>query len=544
MQILDAIGSKRVQLSRIIATAAQLTIYLLAFIVDKVIGANNWMIINSTVAIGLLLFAYWQSAKGQIVYLKIYTQYLHGIFFTIGTYLFLIYTPENINTLLLSVYLLLQIPIMLGPVLFSIMFKINKWEYTLAPSLMFLIVIGLFVAVDQQQPIFGTDTHFILAEVLFVSTGVLLVLISIRLGLLIALRDDLIDNLTTELKVANADLESRNKELVNRYKGLFSNSKQAILLIDAQCGIIDVNKYFELVTGYSHNDILNRHLSDISKNTDRELFLKFANSNEIDQILDFDNLELTKKNGDIAFCRAQIKLSHIQNDSPLFMVELIDETNYRLQEMRDQELMATFGTVMRNLNHSLRGPLSTAKGITQLYNLKNAENIENQEGFNMINSILDKLDLQLEMSIKGLEGYEKVWMKEISEKERKTILIIDDNERDLLMLKRIIEELNPESNVVTFSDSQMAVFFMQNLIKRVEYIFVALEMPNLDGAGVIKEIHEKRLHVVNDVYFISEHDISYLEKLDLSDSEFEIIKGFIPKPFSYSQVKTILQSAK
>jgi PAS domain S-box-containing protein len=544
LQILDAIGSKHVQLSRIIATAAQLTIYLLAFIVDKVIGANNWMIINSTVAIGLLLFAYWQSAKGQIVYLKIYTQYLHGIFFTIGTYLFLIYTPENINTLLLSVYLLLQIPIMLGPVLFSIMFKINKWEYTLAPSLMFLIVIGLFVAVDQQQPIFGTDAHFILAEVLFVSTGVLLVLISRRLGSLITLRDDLIYNLTTELKVANADLESRNKELASRYKGLFSNSKQAILLIDAQCGIIDVNKYFELITGFSHSEVLNRHLSDISKNTDRELFLKFANSNELDQVIDFDNLELTKKNGDIAFCKAQIKLSHYQNDLPLFIVELIDETNYRLQEMRDHELMATFGTVMRNLNHSLRGPLSTAKGITQLYKLKNVDNIEMLEGFNMVGTVLDKLDEQLEQSIKGLEGYEKVWMKDKAGSNLKTVLIIDDNERDLLILKRIIEELHPEYNVISFSDSQMAVFFIQNLIKRVEYIFLDLEMPNLDGAGVIREIHKKRIHVVNDVYFISGHDISYLEKLDLNDSEFEMIKGFIPKPFSYDQLKTLLQSAK
>lgn len=535
--ILDA-KAKASQLRRKSTILVFLIVWFLATIIGWLYKPNLWF---TLLGVSNIVFCFIIMRSGSHRFrkwLKYYSLYAWPVLVSLITYFFLSQISHEYLIILLLPFLIFIGTASFSPMVFLIEVLPKKTDLIWVPfvcTLSSLVII--YYAIDKL----GGDVQKIWA---LLGTGLVMI---ITAAASVAKGNDLIlirksfTELNKQLESANKALEYENDLLSQKVNSLFLKSSDLILLVDGTCGIIDVSEPFLSKIKKSREQLLGLPLNNIVLNGNKQAFMEFANSSNVGDELLVEGLNVPLQNNDLMLATASFRNSHKEGDKSIFIVILRDITDFELRQMRDHELMSTFGTVMRNLNHNLRGPLSTAMGVTLFYELKNKENKNNAEGFNMIYKQLENLDKQLAESIKGLEGYEKVWMTDYELQSKKTIVLIDDDEKDLLILNKLLLDINPDFDITTFSDSQMAVFYLQNLTKKVEYIFIDLEMPNLNGHEVLRKIVEKKLHMVHDIYFISGHDFSYLESLELKSEEFEMVKGFIPKPFKIDQLKQIIK---
>lgn len=126
------------------------------------------------------------------------------------------------------------------------------------------------------------------------------------------------------------------------------------------------------------------------------------------------------------------------------------------------------------------------------------------------------------------------------------ILLVDDDEIYLYLMKRTIDELSNNLVVSSFTDGEEAIEYVAECTKQKSdlprVILLDVNMPFLDGWGFLaefKKLKPKIDHPIN-IYMVSS---SSMEKDIKRASEFEEITGYIVKPISETKLVEIFKES-
>jgi diguanylate cyclase (GGDEF)-like protein/PAS domain S-box-containing protein len=136
--------------------------------------------------------------------------------------------------------------------------------------------------------------------------------------------------LESEFKLARAEVERKEADqLIKKWSEAFSNAALGIALGDVATNtILEVNKAFSSMIGYSIDELKGRQITSLYPSSERELVLK-----EITQVLDKDysryESRLERKDG--SSFPAQIDLATVRNEigKPAFRVATIQDISWR-----------------------------------------------------------------------------------------------------------------------------------------------------------------------------------------------------------------------
>jgi chemotaxis protein CheX len=120
--------------------------------------------------------------------------------------------------------------------------------------------------------------------------------------------------------------------------------------------------------------------------------------------------------------------------------------------------------------------------------------------------------------------------------ERKKILIADDDEDIVQILKSFIERNFPQLFVFTASDGARA---MQNLEKiQFDFLFLDLNIPKISGSKILNEINFlDKNHRPKNVFVITGEDVSDMQVTGLQRSIF-----YFGKPIDFEKLKSTISN--
>jgi CheY-like chemotaxis protein len=127
---------------------------------------------------------------------------------------------------------------------------------------------------------------------------------------------------------------------------------------------------------------------------------------------------------------------------------------------------------------------------------------------------------------------------------RKNVLIVDDDEVYLYLMKRLLKELSEGMEVHTSTDGEQAIDFIKkcdaekNLAPKI--IFLDVNMPFLDGWGFLEEFKklnvnfEDKIHI----YLVTSSELPADKK---RAEEYKELDGYIVKPISEEKLSGMLK---
>nr|WP_084406904.1 response regulator [Pedobacter panaciterrae] len=125
---------------------------------------------------------------------------------------------------------------------------------------------------------------------------------------------------------------------------------------------------------------------------------------------------------------------------------------------------------------------------------------------------------------------------------RINMLVIDDDDINIFIIKKVIEKTGYEVDMISKSNGQLAVDYLTSITNNVEIfphiILVDINMPVLNGWEFL-EAYEK-LNILQrkvDLYMLSSSVYEYdIEKA----KSFKSVNGFISKPLTIDRLKELL----
>ena len=123
------------------------------------------------------------------------------------------------------------------------------------------------------------------------------------------------------------------------------------------------------------------------------------------------------------------------------------------------------------------------------------------------------------------------------------MLVIDDDDINIFIIKKVIEKTGYEVDMISKSNGQLAVDYLTSITSNVEIfphiILVDINMPILNGWEFL-EAYEK-LNIVRPkvyLYMLSSSVYEY----DIEKAKgFKSVNGFISKPLTIERLKELLQ---
>jgi len=116
-------------------------------------------------------------------------------------------------------------------------------------------------------------------------------------------------------------------------------------------------------------------------------------------------------------------------------------------------------------------------------------------------------------------------------------LVVDDDEVNLYIMTRLVEKTRFKTNMVTRTDGNLGVEYLEELITNKEtlpkLIFVDINMPRSDGWEFLEKYRELNVAKETDVYMLT----SSVFDIDIEKSKnYEFLSGFISKPITVQKL--------
>lgn len=109
-----------------------------------------------------------------------------------------------------------------------------------------------------------------------------------------------------------------------------------------------------------------------------------------------------------------------------------------------------------------------------------------------------------------------------------TIMIIDDSEADQFLASHVIEEFNPEIDVLQAYDGQEALDILRVLPKQPDVIFLDINMPRMNGHDFLKEYDKWNEHSIIIIMLTSSDQTADREM----SRAYESVVDYFTKPLS------------
>ena len=134
------------------------------------------------------------------------------------------------------------------------------------------------------------------------------------------------------------------------------------------------------------------------------------------------------------------------------------------------------------------------------------------------------------------KALEEVIPSNITTKGEKVLIVADDSELIRSIIKRIFEQ-NYDFKIMFASDGKEVIAILENEVNlNVVGLLLDLNMPNIDGFGVLEYFREKNLFGVVPVSIISGND----EKENIDKAFKYPIVDMLRKPFNEVEIRSII----
>jgi CheY-like chemotaxis protein len=123
------------------------------------------------------------------------------------------------------------------------------------------------------------------------------------------------------------------------------------------------------------------------------------------------------------------------------------------------------------------------------------------------------------------------------------LLVIDDDDINIFIIKKIVEKTGYAVNMVSRSNGQLAIEYLSSAQENKEQfpdlMLIDINMPILNGWEFIEAFEAQNITSATDMYMLS----SSVYENDIEKAKgYKTVKGFISKPLSLDRLKELFYS--
>ncbi|WP_407282313.1 PAS domain S-box protein [Methanolobus sp. WCC1] len=170
------------------------------------------------------------------------------------------------------------------------------------------------------------------------------------------------------------EAERRIVEEVTRRRLLIENSNDGIIILNKNGKILEANKKYAEMTGYTPDELLKMHVWELdAKWTRKEIYSFFKNFEERPQYLD---TTIRRKDGDFIDVEISSSMENINGEILIFSVcrDITERKETEMALFRAKALAEESSQIksefIANMSHELRTPLNSVIGFSQVLNDK------------------------------------------------------------------------------------------------------------------------------------------------------------------------------
>jgi len=284
----------------------------------------------------------------------------------------------------------------------------------------------------------------------------------------------IVRDITERKIVENALLESES-----RFKGLFNNSKDTIIVQDDKYQIIDANPAASKMLNYSYPELLSKDFRKLlDKNYQNIKYSDFANEDKA-----FETYLFTKNRKKL-YIQVSISLIPYQSKN-FYMLSIKDLTPFKRQEERLKRVAKKLSesNTMKDkmfsiISHDLRGPIGNLKTMIE-YISENPEDFDTKEIIEIIQSLRTSSSQTYQL-LENLLNWAKSQQNILEYNPdifnlNNTIDTALNIVQESALQKKIIIEKNLDNNLYVLADENMISTVLRNLISN------AIKFTNING---------------------------------------------------------------
>lgn len=137
----------------------------------------------------------------------------------------------------------------------------------------------------------------------------------------------------------------------------------------------------------------------------------------------------------------------------------------------------------------------------------------------------------------GIEDSE-LFQQGIKKMQRKPIMLVEDDEVDVMTVKRALRDLKVENQLIAVNNGEQAVDYFENGANELPcFILLDLNMPRMNGIELLKIIKaDDRLKSIPVIVLTTSN-----EERDKIDSFKLSVAGYMIKPVEYQQFVEVIK---
>ncbi|RXK07244.1 PAS domain S-box protein [Halarcobacter bivalviorum] len=259
---------------------------------------------------------------------------------------------------------------------------------------------------------------------------------------------------------------------------VFSNTRDGIMITDKNTTVLDVNKAFEKITGYTKNDIVNKKVSILKSVVHTKEFYKKMWKNISEKGFWEGEITNKNKNGTLFIEWLTINTIYDENKNVVNYIGIFSDiteqkTREKLLKEKDyalfqQSKMAAMGEMIGNIAHQWRQPLSVistaATGILVQKSIGINDPENEEKSLNAINRSAQYLSQTIEDFRGFLKLDKEVKLFNISKTINESLSLSSMNRKN----KQITVITNLEEEIEVYGIKNEFIQVMMNILKNAE----------------------------------------------------------------------------